>query len=211
MGAMLSMAGGFVLLILAFVFMRNARIAMLWIALFIIFISIAVLVVVLYGPILLKPLEKAAEVQWLVLTVGRFPSSMMSRIVLIQNGWAVYRYYPFGIGPNTSGLFNSELHNDYIAFLFERGPFGFIGWLWLIWIGISTVWRTAQVQTRSVHRWQILALGAAFLSMMVNAFSHEIFHFRQVWMLMAFLFAYCSVLSILPRISPADLQRKMDE
>lgn len=211
MGAMLSMIGGFVLLILAFIFMRNPRAAILWIALLVIFISIAVLVVVIFGPLLLKPLEKVADVQWLVLTVGRFPTSMMSRVVLIQNGWAVYKFYPFGIGPNTSGLFNSELHNDYIAFLFERGPFGLIGWLWFIWVSLSTVWKTAQVQTSLVYRWQILALGAAFFSMIVNAFSHEIFHFRQVWMLMAFLFAYCSVLSILPHIASADLRWKMDE
>jgi hypothetical protein len=67
--------------------------------------------------------------------------------------------------------------------------------LWLVATGFLTCWRTARAQQELFYRWQVLAFGAAFLAMMVNSLSHEVFHFRQVWMLMAFLFASCILLA----------------
>jgi hypothetical protein len=196
MGATVSTVGGFLVLIFTFAFMCNPQTAKFWIGTLLIFVSIAIFIGLIFGPALLKFLENIAEAQWLVLTVGRLPASVMSRVILMQNCWGLYKHSPFGVGPSTC-----DLHNDYVAFLFERGPFGLIGWLWLIGTGLWTSWKTAWVQKKLLYRWQVLALGAAFLSIMVNSFSHEVFHFRQVWMLMAFLFASCTLLSISPGLA----------
>jgi O-antigen ligase len=179
--------------VLVFVFacMRSAGNARVWIGLLLIVGSLALFAGVILGPTLLKSLEKVAELHWLVLTAGRLPSSVMSRVHLVQNGWELYQRFPLGIGPGTC-----DLHNDYIAFLFERGPLGLIGWLWLVASGLLGSWRTARAQEDLFSRWQVLTFGAAFLSIMVNSLSHEVFHFRQVWMLMAFLFASCTLLTM---------------
>jgi O-antigen ligase len=81
------------------------------------------------------------------------------------------------------------MHNDYLAFLFERGPIGAIGWLWMVAATLLAPLRAACQCTHSQQRWQVLALGAGFLGCAMNAFTHEVSHFRQVWVLMAFLFA----------------------
>jgi O-antigen ligase len=81
------------------------------------------------------------------------------------------------------------LHNDYAAFLFERGPLGAIGWVWIVGAVVLAPVRAAYQSPDRYRRWRLLALGVGFLSCAVNAFAHEISHFRQVWVLMAFVFA----------------------
>jgi hypothetical protein len=135
----------------------------------------------------------------LALTVGRFPRSMASRFNLISRVWPVYRLHPWGTGPNVGARLRISLHNDYVAFLFERGPVGALGWLWLVGASMLAPLRAVR-QCRDSHQaWQVLALGAGFLACALNALTHEVSHFRQVWALMVFLFAgscACSVRSI---------------
>ena len=190
MGAMLSTMGGFFVLILAYAFMLKPRSTIIWISMLVILLSVILLAGIIFSVELEGLVGTVAEAQWLVLTIGRLPTSVMSRVVLLQGGWEFFKHSPMGIGPSTS-----DLHNDYVAFLFERGPFGFIGWLWLIGTGLKATWKTARAQEILFQRWQVLVYGAAFLSTMVNSLTHEVFHFRQVWMLMAFLFASCMLLS----------------
>lgn len=191
MGAILSTVSGMLVLVIIFAYMQNPRRVRFWIGLLLICSSLFLFAGVISGSVLLKSLQSLPEARWLMLTIGRLPSSVLSRTELMQYGWGLFKLHPLGIGPGTC-----DLHNDYIAFLFERGPLGLIGWLWLIATGLLTCWKTAWAQNISFHRWQVLALGAAFLSTMVNSLSHEVFHFRQVWMLMAFLFASCILLTI---------------
>lgn len=137
-------------------------------------------------------------------TLGRLSHSATRRFNIIMWAWRTYRHHPWGTGPNT---FASGLHNDYAAFLFERGPLGFIGWLWMI---VATLLRPLQVTNQLVdkhQRWQVLPLGAGFLACAVNAFSHEISHMRQVWMLMVFLFALSyAILTQQAAVSPSSTE-----
>jgi O-antigen ligase len=129
------------------------------------------------------------------LTVGRFWRSLKSRLVLVEKAQAMYRRYPWGTGPNSSGSYIATLHNDYVAFLFERGPLGALAWVWMVGATLWAPLRAAfQCPDRS-RRWRLLALGAGFLACAVNALAHEISHFRQVWVLMAFVFATVHVTS----------------
>lgn len=122
-------------------------------------------------------------------TVGRLPHSLGSRIALIAHAWPAFIAHPWGTGPNTSALDLGSLHNDYLAMLFERGPVGAIGWLWLVAATLMQSLRAAALQVESSRRRAMLSLGAGFLACAVNALAHEVSHFRQVWVLMAFVFA----------------------
>ena len=131
----------------------------------------------------------------LELTFGRLPRALAGRLVLLNKGWSVYTLHPWGTGPNSSALYAASLHNDYVAFLFERGPLGGIGWLWMVGSTLFAPLQAARQAIDSSQRWRVLVLGAGFLACAVNALSHEISHFRQVWVLMAFLFALSYALS----------------
>jgi hypothetical protein len=129
------------------------------------------------------------DVALFTLTAGRFSRSLATRFALIRKAWFVYILRPWGTGPNSSVSYLATLHNDYVAFLFERGPLGAIGWLWIVGATLWAPLRTAFLNSERRRRWRLLALCAAFLACAMNAFAHEISHFRQVWALMAFVFA----------------------
>ena len=133
--------------------------------------------------------DSAPELSYLALTLGRLPRSVGGRLVLIQTAWQTYVQYPLGTGPNTSAIYIGSLHNDYIAFLIERGPLGAIGWLALVGSTFVLPLRATYRRMRSYRFWPVLALWGGFLACALNAFSHEVSHFRQLWALMAFLFA----------------------
>ncbi len=118
-------------------------------------------------------------------TLGRLSHSVAVRSDILSWAWESYTRHPLGTGPNS---FGSGIHNDYAAFLFERGPVGLIGWLGLIGAVLLRSLRAANELVDKRQGWQVLVLGAGFLACAVNAFSHEISHLRQVWLLMAFLY-----------------------
>ncbi len=187
-GALLSTLGSLVVLAGVHAIIRNRQDARLWAA--VIGIGVGMVAVVLFTLGLSTSLPSGFGLDTrdplLFQTLGRLSHSVTSRLDILAWAWKTYSRHPWGTGPNS---FASGLHNDYAAFWFERGPLGIIGWLWLI---AATLLRPLQVanQLANKHRrWQVLVLGAGFLACAVNAFSHEISHMRQVWMLMALLFA----------------------
>lgn len=123
-------------------------------------------------------------------SVRRVSRAMMLRLELWQVGWQAFQKRPWGIGPNSASEIQASLHSDYLAFLVERGPFGFLGWLLLL---LEPLVYVAQAAKRSrsdlAHQWQILALGAGFLANAMNSAVHELSHTRPLWLLMAFIFA----------------------
>jgi len=187
-GALLSTMGSLVVLVGGHLIAKNRRHIKLLIAVIGMGAGIVALVLFILGlsSSLLSEFGLDTGEPLLFQTLGRLSHSATSRFDILMWAWETYGRHPWGTGPNT---FASALHNDYAGFWFERGPLGIIGWLWLI---VATLLRPLQVTTQLVNqhqRWQMLVLGAGFLACAVNAFSHEISHMRQVWLLMAFLFA----------------------
>jgi len=162
------------------------------------FVSIIALVLINILPSPSSVLGSSGETSITSVSIGRLSRSFGDRIDLIERGWSLYLTNPLGSGPNTyEVLFGVELHNDYLAFLCERGPLGLLGWLFLVGATLIRSINVAYHQKDNFQRWRMLALGAGFLVCALNAFSHEVFHFRQVWVLVAFLFA--TSYKILPR------------
>lgn len=190
MGAMVSTIVGFSFLILFNILKRVSRPHRVWI-LWLIFCLAIILILTLIIIFVDFPsffTFRLGNSEILSFAVDRLPGSFADRLMLIESSWPYYLQYPMGTGPNSFSTFIGTLHNDYVAFFFERGPLGFIGWIWLILSTLRSAFRSVKKQSDSWF-WPRVALGSGFLGVVLNALSHEISHFRQVWVLMAFIFA----------------------
>jgi hypothetical protein len=188
-GALIASLGGLAILVVTHSIVKSRRKIMLWGAIFGIGTSVVVVIAFTFLPLLFSGLRFDTSGQLLFLTLGRFSHSLTERLNLIEWAWQTYSRHPWGTGPNSFASLRISLHNDYVAFLFERGPVGAIGWLWMVGATLLRPLRTASQLINKQQRWQILALGAGFLACVANAFVHEVSHTRQMWMLMVFLFA----------------------
>jgi O-antigen ligase len=122
--------------------------------------------------------------------VRRISRAMRLRFELWDVGWQAFQERPWGIGPNSASEIKASLHSDYLAFLIERGPLGFLGWLLLLLEPLIYAARAAQKSRADpAQQWQMLALGAGILATALNATVHELSHTRPFWLLMAFIFA----------------------
>ena len=198
-GALLSSLVGTAVLLATYIILTNRNKMKLWGALLTLGIGSSALLLFTF---VLMPVGEilggfSNSNQLLFYTIGRFSNSLASRIHIVDWSWRIYKANPFGVGPNGFSILHGSLHNDYVAFWFERGVLGLMGWLWLIG---ATLWVSLRSAISSVYQphhqwrcWAILALGAGFFACAFNAFSHEISHMRQLWMLIVFIFAISSV------------------
>jgi hypothetical protein len=209
MGAMLSTVVALVILVVAYGIQRDLKKTLLASGLLAMAVAASFILYLVFQPMqLIPPISAYREVEGLLaLTVGRLADSFSGRLEIIRSSWQVYEHYPLGIGPDTSKLFTRSVHNDYLAFLFERGPLGMVGLLWFVWATLVLPWREKGAGQDSQAGWQLLALWAGFAACLMNALSHEVSHFRQLWMLLGFLYAGSYMLPPLRKSAGAKVRR----
>jgi O-antigen ligase len=197
MGAILFTLIAFVTLPIAYAILKNRRMSLLLGGLLSLAIATLILLLIIFDPLKALPsISSAKELTgFLALTIGRLSHSISARVDIINITWPFYEKYPFGMGPNTSVLFLKTLHNDYLAFLFERGPLGLIGWLWVVIATLLLPLRKINPKQDPAKWRQSLTIWAGFLACALNGFTHEVSHFRQFWMPMSFLYAAYYILS----------------
>jgi hypothetical protein len=197
MGAMLFTLIALMTLPITAIILKNWRKSLLYGGLLSIVLAIGIILLIIFDPLGTLPSFASARdlTGLLALSLGRLAHSITARIEIINVTWPVYENYPFGMGPNTAVLFLKTLHNDYLAFLFERGPLGLIGWLWVVIATLLLPLRIINPKLDPERWWQTLALWAGFLASTLNAFTHEVSHFRQFWMPLSFLYASYYILS----------------
>ena len=188
-GGLYSTLIAFASLIVFYLAIKPQRLYLFWV-IFIGVVATAFTLLVI-NDFLIDPYEGGfvSENKLVTFLTTRFSRSVVDRMAIIEKAWSVYRDYPFGTGPNTSTLIYKSLHNDYFAFLIERGPLGLIGFLWIMGATLIKSLRMAYWKKDGFNCLLMLSLGMGFFSCAINAFVHEITHFRQVWVLMAFIFA----------------------
>jgi hypothetical protein len=132
----------------------------------------------------------------LATTVGRLAGAIRKRVVTFSFGWDLFSHNMLGVGPNSSSVIAAAgLHNDYLAFLAERGVLGLIGLLLLIALTIACVVASARLARGDrVRQLQAVALGGGFVAQFVDAMAHEVTHSRSLWLLMAVIFGYYHIL-----------------
>jgi hypothetical protein len=190
-GAMFSTLFGLLMLVVVHSITKSRQDILLWGAIIGLGASIAIIVLLVLSlsSSLLSVFRFDVGEGLFLNTLGRFSKSLTSRLDLVNWALKTYSRHPWGTGPNSFASLGASLHNDYVAFLFERGPLGFMGWLWMIGATLVTPLRAANHPVNRHRRWRVLALGAGFLACALNAFSHEISHTRQLWVLLVYLFA----------------------
>ncbi len=130
----------------------------------------------------------------------RFDRSRTGRIEKWQAGWENFVDTPLGIGPD--GVVNTgvtadvkELHNDWLAYLVERGILGLVG-LFGLWV---VLWRDAR--PGGVARIIIVAT-------LVTTVVREVSHYRHWWLILALAFAWDRFHQ--PQHSPVDAAAASD-
>lgn len=126
--------------------------------------------------------------------VGRAGRSSESRFSLWERGLDVIveeRVFLWGVGPENFRVVDGagkQLHNDFMAFSVERGLIGIIG---LSLFALMAMIRALNVFLLSDSRWRqnsdllVIVLLAAMMGVFVYSITHQIFHNRQLWMVLA--------------------------
>lgn len=138
--------------------------------------------------------------------LGRAGHSSEGRIHIWQSLLQRYADKPIGIGPGNSSellltaeerervdsMLSKEAHNDYLAYLIERGPLALLG---LLILKLQALGKAASWWRRRVsegHR-SGAALAAATLAALVASSMHSItletLHFRHEWLFLAMVCA----------------------
>ena len=136
--------------------------------------------------------------------VGRLDRSVNGRLAIWSNAWgAAGPRALVGVGPGSAPLIpvarstlRRGLHNDYLAFLIERGILGLLGLL--AFVVVLLRWSGRLLQDRlpaGTGGWSLAALGGAVVANLVLATNHETFHFRHVWVLFGLTWAASQLLS----------------
>jgi O-antigen ligase len=129
--------------------------------------------------------------------VGRYDKSSGGRFDLWGRGINVlleHNAFFWGVGPENfravdpSGNDN-QLHNDTLAFLVERGLLGLIG------LGLfATITLKKSIQTLQIFREDpkragpgVVVFLAALVAIFVESLTHQIFHTREMWLVLALL------------------------
>jgi O-antigen ligase len=145
-------------------------------------------------------------------SLGRLDRSVAGRLAIWSNAWnAAGSDVVVGVGPGAArriplaeGTLQRGLHNDYLAFLLERGVLGLLGLLALT----ATLLRWS-ARLLGGHLpdgrggwWVPAGLGGAVVASLLLSTNHESFHFRHVWVLFALVWAASQLMAARP--APAD-------
>jgi O-antigen ligase len=126
---------------------------------------------------------------------GRSEKSSEGRFDLWQRGLDVfveYNVFLWGVGPENfreldrSGHDN-QLHNDFLAFLVERGLLGSLGLGLLALVSLSRAAYMVLLRHKYPDRvpLNVVVFLAAIVATMVESLTHQVFHFRELWLVLA--------------------------
>lgn len=155
----------------------------------------------------------AQESGGLAFSLSQWQGKFKARIEILQHGWKIYQTQPLGIGPNVFGSLmivevepgelikpeehSTHLHNDYFAYLVERGPVGFTGLLLLLAEIFICLKSSIEITENAPEkRFEAVALGAGVASSFITGLAYEVMHWRHHWVLIALVFVQNRLLRI---------------
>lgn len=127
------------------------------------------------------------------LIVGRADRSSEGRFYLWQRGLEVLldrNVFMWGVGPENFRVVDEQakqLHNDLLAFGVERGLLGALGLVILGAIATSRAFYMLQMYRKCPQRTGLVVVVflAAIVAMLVASLTHQVFHSRELWLVLA--------------------------
>jgi len=125
--------------------------------------------------------------------LGRVEKSSEGRFSLWQRGVVALRESDnllLGIGPENFrdvDVLEKQLHNDLLAFSVERGLLGVLGLLALAGVALSRAIYCLRIGLSDAQDPDLSAVVflAAFASVLVVSLTHQVFHSREIWLVLA--------------------------
>jgi len=126
--------------------------------------------------------------------LGRADRSSDSRFALWQEGMEVFLdqgVFIFGVGPENFrelGAKGKTLHSDFMAFLVERGLIGLLGLGLFSAAAVSRAAYMVVIYNKYPDRAQltVVVFLAAMIAIAVESLTHQVFHLRVMWLVLAF-------------------------
>ncbi len=112
---------------------------------------------------------------------ARFSRSSSTRVIIWEDALGQLGTHPMGVGPRGMAKrddlvlrHQAESHNDYVGFLTEQGPLGFVAFLGIAFV----IWRSLPAGGAARQLFVGLALSGVF---------REVVNFRHVWLALVLL------------------------
>ncbi len=128
--------------------------------------------------------------------IGRAERSFEGRFDLWQRGVNVYldrKVFLWGVGPENfrevdPEMRDKQLHSDFIAFSVERGLLGTLGLLLFATLALSKAAYMVLIRNKYPDRAQlaVVVFLGAITAATVESVTHQVFHFRELWLVLAF-------------------------
>jgi O-antigen ligase len=128
--------------------------------------------------------------------IGRSERSSEGRFDLWQRGFDAYidhDVFFWGVGPENfrevdAKMTDNQLHNDFLAFSVERGLLGTLGLVLFATLAVTRAAYMVLISNRYPDRAQlaVVVFLAAMIAAMVESLTHQVFHFRALWLVLAF-------------------------
>lgn len=120
--------------------------------------------------------------------ISRIPDSIASRTDMLRSGFGQWAEKPIGLSPHgmRETLEERNTHNDYGAYLYERGYLGFTGLIFLLWASALRAWYGAMHSTGEFRTLMAALMGVVFVTI-VNELVQEYMREREIWLTMAMI------------------------
>lgn len=128
--------------------------------------------------------------------IGRSERSSEGRFDLWRRGLDTYierDVFLWGVGPENfrevdPKMTDNQLHNDFLAFSVERGLLGTVGLILFAIVAVSRATYLLLLNSRYSDRSRLVVVVflAAMAAVMVESLTHQVFHFRELWLVLAF-------------------------
>ena len=152
--------------------------------------SLVVTLLVFSSPLIVSLLSSSSS-SGLLVAFSRVDNKLSKRLELWSASIELATKHPTGIGPNvTASVTGIGAHNDYVAFISERGVLGLIGLFVLLGEILFWLVLAARASRSGSSHLATGALLGGLIGLSVMAASHEVTHGRAVWLLFAMIFLH---------------------
>jgi O-antigen ligase len=160
------------------------------------FLQIAVILLLLGGLLaVIVSFNARYQAHFQRILLGRSERSSEGRFDLWQRGIDAYfdhNVFLWGVGPENfrevdAEMTDNQLHNDFLAFSVERGLLGSLGLASFAIVAVGRAISLFLINHRrpAQARLAVVVFLAAMVATLVESLTHQVFHFRELWLVLA--------------------------